>query len=54
MVSNVLTFVSFGVFLLELLFNSNIPPRLLGVKPIHLNRSYITVIGVVDNPLKSG
>ena len=47
MVSTVLTFVSFGAFLLELLFNSNIPPRLLEVTPFCLNRAYIVSLWVV-------
>lgn len=47
MVSTVLTFVSFGAFLLELLFNSNIPPRLLEVTPFRLNRAYIVSLWVV-------
>ena len=31
MINNILTFVSFGAFLLELLFSSSFLPRLLGV-----------------------
>ena len=31
MINNVLAFVSFGMFLLELLFSSSVLPRLLGV-----------------------